>query len=456
MIASESRMYDALIIGAGPAGSAAAIQLARAGRSVLVVDRQTFPRFRLGESLLPHTQGLVRKLGLLEKVLARPHVIKRGLEIGFGNSNRKPTGIPFDEILGDGERCTFNIRGEILDQVLIEEAIDLGAEVRFDESVKSIDRLETGNVRLQLTSGEVHAKCLIDASGQACVVGRHLGQRRLMDRLRNVSYYEHFKGVKRPSGDREGYASLVMCREGWFWAIPLDEEYTSIGVVIEDELARQIPVPANRRLSWCIEHCPHMKECMKDAVGPDINQVVGDFSYSCAPYAGDGYFLVGDAAAFIDPVWSTGVSLGMAGGLHAAECVERVLDGKIKSTRAAELHSKWIERHRKIFLELINSFYDHSFRELLVARHRPLGVHRGLISLLAGDVFDHLAWSVRWRWELLRWFTRLNRHMRLGDRVRAHSLLLSGGVRLPDPNAGVIADWHRRKIHGKRRPWQKA
>ena len=409
MIVAENREYDVLVIGAGPAGSAAAIHLARAGKSVLVVDRHTFPRFRLGESLLPHTQGVIRKLGLLEKVLERPHVIKRGLEISFGNTNREPTAIPFEEVLGKGERSTFNIRGEILDEVLVEGAIEAGAEVRFGESVESIERLELGNVQVRLASGTVRARWLIDASGQACLVGRHLGQRRLLDRLRNVSYYEHFTGVIRPSGDREGYATLVMCREGWFWTIPLDEHTTSVGVVIEDRLAREIPVPANQRLRWCIQQCPHMQERMRNAEGPELNQIVGDFSYSCAPYAGDGYFLVGDAATFIDPVWSTGVSLGLAGGLHAAEEIEKLLAGKTSSTHAIESHHNWIEKHRKIFLELIDCFYDHSFRELLVARHRPLGVHRGVISLLAGDVFDHISWSVRWRWELLRWFTRANR-----------------------------------------------
>ena len=456
MIASRAHVYDVLVIGAGPAGSAAAIHLSKAGHSVLVVDREVFPRFRLGESLLPHTQSVIRKLGLLDKVLARPHVIKRGLEIGFGNSNREPTAIPFAEVLGNGERTTFNIRGEVLDEVLIEGAIDAGAEVRFGESVNSILKLESGDVRVQLASCEVQARWVIDASGQACVVGRHLRQRKLMEGLRNVSYFEHFTGVDRPTGDREGYASLLMCREGWFWTIPLDDTHNSIGAVIDERLAREIPVPANQRLQWCIKQCPLMRERMENAKGPELNRVIGDFSYSCAPYAGEGYFLVGDAATFIDPVWSTGVSLGLAGGLHAAECIEGLMAGKLRPERAIAMHDKWVTRHRNIFLKLIHSFYDHSFREMLIAKHRPFGVHRGVISLLAGDVFDQLAWGVRWRWELLRWFTTMNRRVILGDRVRAPSLLLSGGVRLPDPGAGIIGDWHRRKISRNRKSWQKA
>ena len=127
MIMNSSEIYDVLIIGAGPGGTSAAIRLANAGHSVLVVDRQTFPRFRIGESLLPHTQGVLRELGVLDRVKAQPHVIKRGLEIGFGSGTREPAAISFDEIMGESEKLTFNIRGECLDQALADGAIEAGA-----------------------------------------------------------------------------------------------------------------------------------------------------------------------------------------------------------------------------------------------------------------------------------------------------------------------------------------
>jgi flavin-dependent dehydrogenase len=278
----------------------------------------------------------------------------------------------------------------------------------------------------------------------------------LVERFQNVSYYEHFTGVKRPSGDREGFAGVFMCREGWFWMIPLDEETTSIGVVMEASLAKAMPVPANERLQWAIEHCPLMKERMADAQGPQRNQVVGDFSYTCEPYAGPGYFLAGDAAAFIDPVWSTGVSLGLEGGLHAARTVEAVLSGACSPARAARKHHAWVVRYRKVFLELISGFYDHSFRELIVTGKGPFDVQRAVITLLAGEVFTRPPWSVRWRWAFFRLLTWVNRHRTLNERIRPHSMLLSGGVELPDRGAGVIGEWHRRAIRRSRRAWQSA
>lgn len=446
-------MHDVIVIGAGPAGSAAAIQLARAGHDVLMVDRAEFPRFRIGESLLPHTQRIIRELGLLDRIADLPHVEKRGLEITFGDLTHEPTAIPFDVIMGDREKRTFNIRGELLDKMMSDAAMESGATIRFNESVESIDQLAAGDVRLTLTSGEVRAKWIIDASGPACVLGRHLGHRKLDSRFRNVAYFEHYTGVDRPSGEFEGYASVAMCREGWFWMIPLDEETTSIGVVIDDSLGRHIPVPAKERLQWAIRNCPQMAQRMAKAEGPDTNRVISDFCYTCAPYAGPGYFMVGDASAFIDPVWSTGVSLGLEGGLHAARQIDQLLKGKVRESVAIRRHDAWISKHRRLFMNLISYFYKHSFRELLVAGDGPFEVHRALVTLLAGEVFGGMTWDVKWRWGLLRALSKLNNYRALHEWVEPHSLLLSGGVDLPAPDAGVIGRWHR-KLIAKEERWQ--
>jgi flavin-dependent dehydrogenase len=445
---------DVLVIGAGPAGSAAAIDLAARGHHVIILEREQFPRFRIGESLLPHTQAVLRKLGVLEALKAQPHVVKRGIEVGFGNSQREPVGIPFEEILGTSERQAFNIRGGVLDEVLADAAANAGADVRFQTTLKSIDSMANDDVRVTTSNGTITARWLLDASGQASVVGRHLGTRTLLKGFQNVCYFEHFTHVKRPMGEREGFAAIVMCREGWFWMIPLDEHTTSIGLVMDEPLARCVPVPAADRLRWGIEHCPLMKERMAEAQGPTRNRVVADFSYSCEPYAGPGYFLAGDAAAFIDPVWSTGVSLGLEGGLHAAKSLGSILDGTTSAAAAIMAHQAWVRRYRGIFLDLIERFYDHSFRELIVAGKGPMEMQRGLVTLLAGEVFAPVPWSVRWRWDAFRLCTRFNRHRPLNERIRSHSMLLSGGVPLPTPDAGVIGAWHRKAMRRSPRAWQ--
>ena len=435
--------WDVVIIGAGPAGSIAALELARAGKRVLLIDKDSFPRFRIGESMLPHANRILTDLGLMDRVEELPHVVKKGLEISFGDGRRDAVAIPFSRMLGDTIKQTFNIRRSVFDQMLVDEATKAGAVCRFEERVESIDHIAHGDVRLRLSSGPVRANWIIDASGQACVLGRHFKTRRLLDGYRNISYFEHFEGVRRPDGDRTGFATLAMCRESWFWMIPIDERTTSVGVVVDDAHAKRIPVPANQRLAWCIEQCPLVADRMKDATGPTTNQVAGDFSYTCEPFAGDGWFMVGDAAAFIDPVWSTGVTLGIDTGVASARRIIEVDEGRRSAVSAANSYGKRVTRLRAGFLGLISNFYDHSFRELLVSGHGPMNVDAAVVNMLAGEIFEGVPFGVRWRWELMRWLREMNRHRKVVEWIRPHSILQSGGVSLPSPRSGVIRGLRR-------------
>jgi flavin-dependent dehydrogenase len=433
-------VHDVAIIGGGPAGSTAAITLADAGKSVLIIEREAFPRFRIGESFLPKTLELIQEMGLEERLRACPHWVKLGIEIGFGDGRADLTRISFGDVMVESEHQAFNMRRSIFDKLLLDAAIERGARTTVDNGVRSVDKVTSGDVRLTLDDGtDVRARQVIDASGQASVLGRSMGTRKIMDEFRNIAYYEHFENVVRPSGDRVGFASVIMCREGWFWMIPLDEKTTSVGVVVDSDIARKIDVPANQRLQWCIRNCPVIAERMANAVGPEKNQVISDFSYTCAPYAGDGYFLVGDAAAFVDPVWSTGATLGMLGGRHAGQLLNQVLDGRMSATRAARRHHKWLTRHRRTFLKLIGSFYDHSFRELVIEGKGPMETHRALITLLAGGVFPNIPFRVRWRWEMLQVMTAFHRRIPIVGKRRPHSMLSMAGIRFDSPLEGVVA-----------------
>jgi 2-polyprenyl-6-methoxyphenol hydroxylase-like FAD-dependent oxidoreductase len=216
-----------------------------------------------------------------------------------------------------------------------------------------------------------------------------------------------------------------MCEEGWFWLIPIDEHRTSVGLVADEDLCRTLNVPANQMLAWGIERCPAVRERMDKATGPDTNQVIANFSYRCRPCAGPGYFLVGDAAAFVDPIFSTGVCLAMMAGQKAAHCVGKILVGKTTAPTARRDYARFLEKTTGVFFRLIRQFYDPSFRELFLNGTGPLQVHRAVLSVLAGQVFPSLPFSLRWRMRLFDCLVALNRYVPLVPRRARFSLTRS-------------------------------
>ncbi len=249
------------------------------------------------------------------------------------------------------------------------------------------------------------SKYILDCSGHGTVVARHLGIRKNFDdpHLQKVAYFNHFKNVWTHPGTGKGDPTIIMNKEGWFWLIAINEETTSVGFVTRPEFARTLSVPPNRLLNWAIERCPVVRERMKNAVGSDTNEILSDFSYKCSPMAGDGYFLVGDAACFLDPIFSTGVTLAMMSATQAARHAIAILKENKSPTAARSEYIRFVEGSTGVFWRLIRSYYTHSFRELFMNGRGPLHVHNAIISLLAGQVFPRPCFALRWR----LWFFEL-------------------------------------------------
>lgn len=420
-----SDRYDALVIGGGPAGATAALALRREGLSALVVDRAVFPHFHVGESFLPRNMRLLRELGLEERLAALPQVAKFGAEFGMGDGS-ETTSIVFDQGLAPGETGAFNIERAPFDAMLLEAAREAGVEVVEGVAVRSVLRLADGDVALALDDGRtVGGRWLIDASGQATVVGRHLGTRRVLPKPRNVAYFGHFSGVWRKPGIEGGFIVVVMCDEGWFWLIPIDEERTSIGLVMDADAARATGVPANQMLAWAIRRTPLLAERTAGAVFPPANGVAADFSYRCEPYAGPGYFLVGDAATFVDPIFSTGVCLGMMSAVEAARGIAALLRGTARPEAVRRRYVRFVRGSSEPFFRMVRHYYDPAFRDLFLDGRGPLAVHRAVISVLAGHVFPRPIPAVRWRLRLLDLSVALHRRVPLTRRRPGFSLAAS-------------------------------
>jgi hypothetical protein len=211
--------------------------------------------------------------------------------------------------------------------------------------------------------------------------------------------------------------------------IPLNERITSVGMVLDADTARSVlqkeNIKPDQLLAWGIARCPAVKERMINAVGTNMNQVLADFSYSCRPYAGAGYFLIGDAATFMDPIFSTGVSVSVNSAMAVAKYVDDILAGRISVSRARKRYIAHLEESTGTLFQIIRQYYDHSFRELFMNGTGPLEVHKAVIGVLAGNVFPRPPWKLRWRLRFFDFLVKLNRKKQLVPRRRRFSLIKS-------------------------------
>jgi flavin-dependent dehydrogenase len=299
---------------------------------------------------------------------------------------------------------------------------------------------EEGNVVVGVDGGQqFRAKYLLDASGQGAVVGRHLGTWKNYGgrHLQKVAYFSHFENVWHRPGKEAGHPYIVMCEECWFWLIPIGKGRTSIGMVTDVDLSKKVGLPANRMLAWGMSRCPAVMQRAANATGPDTNQIISNFSYSCRPFAGPGYFLLGDAATFLDPIFSSGVCLGMLSGREAATHVQSILRGETSPAVARRRYIKFVQRGTGIFFRLINQYYRHSFRELFLNGAGPLRVHSAVLSVLAGQVFPTIPWKLRWRLWFFGVFLHINRLVPLVPRRRPFSLMATEPLAAPAVAVGT-------------------
>lgn len=405
--------FHAAVIGGGPTGAAVATRLAQQGHRVVIVEKERFPRFHIGESLIPCCMPLLEQLGAMPDLGRAGFLVKHAAEFvtADGSLTRR---YPFAEGVVSGPASTWEVDRDRFDEILLENARRHGVAVR-QADVVDFDVNREG-VRVKLRGGDVlKAQLLLDASGQRSFVAGKLGLREPDPDLKNFAVYSHFEGAARASGEREGDISIVLVPHGWWWVIPLAGDRTSLGLVAP---ARSLGgrKPSEEYFLQQLASVPYLKERFSAAKRIAPVRTASDYSYRSRQVAGDRWMLMGDAAAFIDPVFSTGVYLGLSSAFRAATAADQALARGRFSRRAFRSYERWLNKTVDTYRDFVKGFYRPEFAEVMMHPSDNLQLRQAVTSLLAGHS-DSL--SVAWRIWIFRNITRLNKDHRLVPRLHA-------------------------------------
>lgn len=411
------KQTDVLIIGGGPGGTTFGTLIRKSGFDVTLLEKTEHPRFHIGESLLPMNLPILERLGVLGAV-KEIGVPKPGADFTLGNSEAATQTFYFREALGDSPGHAFEVRRSEFDELLFRNCQEAGVDARENFEVTSVSALPKGKHRVVArdNNGDEHVwetRFLVDASGRDALLSSRNGWKKKNPRHASAAVYGHFGGVVRRPNEDQGNISLYWFDHGWIWMIPLRDDVMSIGAVCYPEYLKSKRGSLDEFLLRALNSVPDVNERLKNARALIPASATGNYSYSSSRMTGAGYSLVGDAYAFIDPVFSSGVYLAMNGAERAVPLARAWLSGNRLRYRFACWHfNRETRRGLKAFSWFIYRFTSPVMGNLMSNPRNVLKVVQAVVSMLAGDVYKNrevrlrllvfkfiyaVSWMIHWR-----------------------------------------------------------
>jgi flavin-dependent dehydrogenase len=382
--------FDFAVLGGGPAGASSAISLAQRGHRTVLFESEIFPRFHIGESLLSTANDVFLTLGVAEEIEGAGFPRKWGARL-LTHDGGRGRGVDFAASHGIAHPQTWQVPREDFDRILLERARAAGADVREGATVRdcafSAEAVTVDVEAADRTRTAVRVKAVVDATGRRGLLAKKLSLRKDEPRLANIAIYSHYSGVPRPAGSRPDDIHIIAREDaGWFWLIPISTELTSVGVVLPKNLLLSMPAGSNEeRLDRAIADTPAVAEMMRGARRAWPVRAEKDFSYSSTVYAGDRWLLAGDAGSFLDPVFSTGVSIALESGIEAAAALDDASTRGDFSARRFAAYSRRQEKRFRVFRRYVLGFYTPEFRDRFFDPDPPRTIFRSVVTVLAGN-----------------------------------------------------------------------
>ncbi len=390
--------FDAVIVGGGPAGSTMGTLLAQNGLDVAIFEQERFPRFHIGESLLPANIPIFDRLGCLDAVRQAGFITKPGATLYDAHEGRGCKSFAFPHLPFQPDSAYNVVRAEF-DDLLLRHAEKSGAAVYREHMVKHTCR-EPNQVVIQVQTPDGHlrevcARLLIDASGRAAFAAKAIGKREPLPDLGKVAIYAHFRGLKREADIPEGNIRLHLVPQGWLWHIPFAHGVDSIGGVLHAQVVKARSGSIEALFEETLAASPRLTDALAGAQRITPIHTAANFSYRVSPFVADRYVAIGDASGFIDPVFSTGVFLAMRSAELAAHDILRAFATQDFSARRFRRYGRRLRRGTAAFLPFIERFYEPAFLDLFFTPAPPWQLDKPVLWVLSGAAFDHRPLGVR-------------------------------------------------------------